>query len=302
MGANSSIEWTHHTFSPWWGCQRVSPGCEHCYAEAWAKRTGHAVWGPKSPRRFFGDKHWEEPLKWNRAAQGTRERRRVFCASMADVFEDRPELVAWRNRLFRLIEDCEWLDWLLLTKRPENMVRMARDLGWVGEWPKNVWAGCTVEDQQRAEERISWIVEVPAAVRFLSCEPLLSRVDLTRVVPYFIRKHLDEMPEERRKYAPKVEFNALTGHMAGPDEIYDYKIDWVIVGGESGGGARAFHYEWARTIVGHCKMHGRPVFVKQAGDKPHEAGELIKLKTRKGGNLDELPEDLRVREFPEVAA
>jgi len=118
MGKDSKIEWTHHTFNPWWGCVKVSPGCEHCYAEAFAKRVGKKVWGAQSDRRFFGDPHWREPLKWHDEAVITGERRRVFCASMADVFEDRDELIPHRIRLFQLIANTPKLDWLLLTKRP----------------------------------------------------------------------------------------------------------------------------------------------------------------------------------------
>ncbi|HEY2512934.1 MAG TPA: DUF5131 family protein, partial [Polyangiaceae bacterium] len=118
MVANSKIQWTDHTFNPWWGCQRVSPGCEHCYAEAFAKRTGHGVWGPTAQRRFFGEAHWKEPLKWNEAAKRSGQRARVFCASMADVFEDRWELEPHRARLAGLIRVTPHLDWLLLTKRP----------------------------------------------------------------------------------------------------------------------------------------------------------------------------------------
>src|SRR5258708_7584279 len=117
MGKNSHIEWTHHTFNPWWGCTKVSPACDNCYAEAWAKRVGNDVWGSKAPRRFFSDSHWKEPLKWQAQAAEEEERARVFCASMADVFEARPELDAPRARLWKLIESTPNLDWLLLTKR-----------------------------------------------------------------------------------------------------------------------------------------------------------------------------------------
>lgn len=102
MGKDSRIEWTHHTFNPWWGCVKVFPACDHCYAESWAKRVGSDVWGPTSERRFFTDSHWKEPLKWNRDAAADGIRRRVFCASMADVFENRPDLIAPRQRLFTL--------------------------------------------------------------------------------------------------------------------------------------------------------------------------------------------------------
>lgn len=170
MGANSKIEWTTHTFNPWWGCTKVSEACKHCYAEAWAKRVGQSVWGPKPQRRLLSDNHWRQPLKWNKDAEGNSERPRVFCASMADVFEDRDELVPHRARLFDLIEDTPNLDWLLLTKRPQNVIKLAR---WSTDWPENVWLGTTVELQTRAEELLPYLEAVPAKVRFISAEPLL---------------------------------------------------------------------------------------------------------------------------------
>ena len=120
MSERTAIGWCDHTFNPWWGCQRVSDGCARCYAEAMAKRTGNPVWGPGA-RRFFGEKHWQEPVRWNAAAERLSVRRRVFCGSMCDVFEDRPDLVEPRGRLWRLIRATPHLDWLLLTKRPENI-------------------------------------------------------------------------------------------------------------------------------------------------------------------------------------
>ena len=146
MGKNSSIEWTDHTFNPWWGCVRVSPGCQNCYAETWAKRVGADVWGAGADRRFFGEKHWQEPVKWNRTASESSPRKRVFCASMADVFELRTDLDTARQQLWKLIIETSNLDWLLLTKRPENIRSMAP---WT-VWPDNVWIGTTVEDQPRA--------------------------------------------------------------------------------------------------------------------------------------------------------
>lgn len=255
MAENSKIEWTDHTFNPWWGCVRVSPGCVHCYAETFDRRV-HGVdkhhWGVKAERRFFGDKHWNEPLKWNASAEKEGVRRRVFCASMADAFEDRVELVPQRARLLALIEATPALDWLLLTKRPENMVRLAAEM-WPGEWPRNVWAGCTVEDQERAMERVPHLRAVPAAVRFLSCEPLLERV------------------------APDLD-----------------GIDWVIIGGESGGGARMFARDWARDLIDRCRRAGAAPFVKQLGAKP----DGPRLTDPKGGDWSEWRDDLRVREFP----
>lgn len=175
MGKNSRIEWTHHTFNPWWGCVKVSPACTHCYAERDSKRFGFALWGPDSERRFFGDKHWNEPLKWNRTAGLEGDRHRVFCASMADVFEDRPELDPHRTRLWNLIEETSNLDWLLLTKRPENAPRM---LPWK-TCPTNVWFGVTMEDQEWLLHRLEAFKAVSARIKFVSIEPMLGPVDLS---------------------------------------------------------------------------------------------------------------------------
>jgi len=175
MGQNSQIAWTHHTFNPWWGCTKVSAACKHCYAEAWSKRMGQSVWGAKAKRRFFGEKHWSEPVKWNARAEQSGARFRVFCASMADVFEERRELDAWREQLWALIEITPGLDWLLLTKRPEAVRRLVR---WRGKWPANLWLGTTVEDQECAEARLPYLAELPAFVRFVSAEPLLGPIDM----------------------------------------------------------------------------------------------------------------------------
>jgi protein gp37 len=175
LGKHSPIEWTHHTFNPWWGCTKVSQACKLCYAEAWARRTGGRYWGPRAPRRFFGDQHWKEPLKWNEEAASQGTRFRVFCASMADVFEYRAELTPWREKLWDLIEQTPNLDWLLLTKRPQRIALYNR---W-GAWPPNVWLGTTVENQRTAAERIPYLLENSAPVLFLSCEPLIGPVDLS---------------------------------------------------------------------------------------------------------------------------
>lgn len=280
MGKETAIEWTRHSFNPWWGCEKVSPGCKQCYAEAFAKRVGQRVWGGEAPRRFFGDAHWAEPLKWNAAARAAGERHRVFCASMADVFEDRRDLDEHRERLWRLIESTPDLDWLLLTKRPENMLRLAPDR-WSDAWPRNVWAGATVEDQEHAAGRVTWLFRVPAAVRFLSCEPLLGPVDLTRV----------EIVPPRPPNGPGVYLNALTGHVAGPDDILPTRLSWVIVGSESGPGARPMQTDWARALVDQCVAAGVPVFTKQIANQ-HD---------RKGGDPAFWPPGNWPREFPEVA-
>ena len=176
MAEHSTIEWTDHTFNPWWGCTKVSPACDHCYAETWAKRTGHDVWGAKSPRRFLSEATWNQPVRWNLAAARAGRRMRVFCASMADVFEWGHGLSAARERLWELIERTPHLDWLLLTKRPHLVPRLAP---WSTRWPAHVWVGTTVENQRFAVKRIPYLLDIPCRVRFLSCEPLLGPVDLT---------------------------------------------------------------------------------------------------------------------------
>ena len=194
MGKNSSIEWTDHTFNPWWGCEKVSPACTHCYAEAWARRVGADLWGSEAPRRFFSDDHWRQPIRWNLEAQAKKRRARVFCASMADVFEQRDDVECERRRLWGLIEETPWLNWLLLTKRA---VSIERSVPWRSAWPDNVWIGTTVENQRQATKRVPALLSLNAKVRFLSCEPLLGPIDLSRY--------------------------DVVGH-----------LDWVIAGGESG--------------------------------------------------------------------
>jgi protein gp37 len=230
MAQNSSIEWTDHTFNPWWGCTKVSPACLHCYAESWAKRVGQKVWGPRSPRRFFTDAHWLEPLRWDAQAAASRVRRRVFCASMADVFESRPELAREREKLWGLIDLTPNLDWLLLTKRPQNILRFAP---WASEWPNNVWLGTTVENQYWAEIRLPLLLQIPARLRFLSCEPLLGPLNLAKWI---------SRPPKRL-----------------------HPIDWVIAGGESGPKARAMLPSWALDLRDQCDDAGIPFHFKQWG-------------------------------------
>lgn len=329
MGKDSSIQWTHHTFNPWIGCQRVSPGCEHCYAEAYDKRVGGAAvvggekrlrWGPAAPRVRTSLVNWHNPLKWNAVAKAAGERHRVFCASLADVFDLHESIEpSWRLELFSLIRQTPALDWQLLTKRPQNFHRvlasclvvsarhdhpsltyMNSDDGfeatrlWLQQWfdgnpPANVWLGTTVEDQLRANERIPHLVEAPAVVRFLSCEPLLEAVDLSQW-----------LDEDKNGFV--------------------CRVDWVIVGGESGGKARPFALNWAESIVKQCRDAGRGdprPFVKQLGSNPvvitgatgnfrTEEGRrqveltavTVPLRDHHGGDPSEWPEGLRVREFP----
>lgn len=169
MRNSDRIDAAFHTFNPWWGCTKVSGGCKFCYAEALAQRYGHDLWGPGRPRRTISDSRWNEPRRWNDHALRTGVRVRVFCASMADVFDDAaPE--GQLDRLWRLIRETPSLDWMLLTKRPERIaIRLPQD--W-GAGYANAWLGTTVEDS-RVTGRIDVLREIPAFLRFLSLEPLI---------------------------------------------------------------------------------------------------------------------------------
>ena len=257
MGKETGISWCDHTFNPWWGCTKVSLGCQLCYASTLSSRWGYDIWGPKADRRFFDDKHWAEPLKWNRDAVAAGERRRVFCASMADVFERhmvqhvQEQLAFARQRLWKLIEATPMLDWLLLTKRPEH-IPLYIPRSWLRQAPHNVWYGTSVEDQAAADTRIPLLLQVPAVVRFLSCEPLLGPVDLHDYLGW----HMSDIPD-------------------------DQKIHWVIAGGESGSGARPMHPGWARSLRDQCQAAGIAFHFKQRGEWTWDHPGPLNLAKRK---------------------
>lgn len=238
MGKDSKIEWTDHTFNPWIGCSKVSLGCQHCYAETLMdKRMGRVQWGPNGTRERSSETYWRQPLKWNREAQDAGVMRSVFCASLADVFEDRAELRQWRSDLFAMVEHTRYLRWLFLTKRPENVIEMVVWDAPGCKLPENVWIGTSVENQATADERIPHLLRIPAPVRFLSMEPLLGPVDLSGV--------------------------SYSGLCRSGD--WGPGIDWVIVGGESGHNARPMHPDWARSIRDQCQAASVPFFFKQMG-------------------------------------
>lgn len=180
MSKGTEISWAHHTFNPWWGCRKVSEACKHCYADVinnrhmvdWART---ASWGVDGGRPVAPAHIWAEPVKWNASAGAKATRETVFCASMADVFEDRVDLDASRARLFRLIEQTPNLDWLLLTKRIEHVARL---VPWGRHWPSNVWLGTSTENQKRVDERIEHLLASHAKLKFISAEPMLSAIDL----------------------------------------------------------------------------------------------------------------------------
>ena len=280
MGENSAISWTHNTFNPWWICTNVSPGCDRCYAEIFAHRQGYC-WGPDAPRLFFGEKHWGEPLKWNRKALEAGERRRVFCASMADILDSwdgqpifsgvgaeqwwtdvppalkvygiDPRKVGWlkaaRELLWALVEATPQLDWLLLTKRPQDYRRMLPER-WLEQPRRNVWLMTTIESREYLW-RLDYLAKIPAVVHGVSWEPALSYVDFR---PY----------------------TATLPHSL-----------WVIGGGESGPGCRPFDLRWARDVRDDLARTGTPFFLKQLGGFPD-----------KRDRPEEWPADLRVQEFP----
>ena len=302
---NSTIPWCNHTFNPWEGCTMCSPGCFNCYALARNKRfAGGANWGKGAPRRRTELANWRRPLRWNKEATDTQyahaseaplydpghfaayERPRVFCASLADWLDDEVP-IEWLADLLDLIRLTPHLDWLLLTKRPQNWNLRIEDVlrlenypdpkrletqiatrGWLIDWikaaanyggsaPDNVWIGTTVEDQTRADERLPLLLSIPAKVRFLSCEPLLSDLDLSEWL-----------------------FPA-GGRTCG--------IDWIICGCESGPGRRSMSDAWARDLAQAAKYAGVAFFMKQmvGGGKVSE-------------ELADFPPDLQIRQFPEA--
>lgn len=259
MAENSKIPWCDHTFNPWTGCEKVSPACDNCYAELWAQRTGRPhLWEGAPPKRTT-PANWKEPVKWNRRAKESGQRQRVFCASLADVFDARVPW-QWREDLWTLIEETPYLDWLILTKRPENFADMLLGNGLEG-FP-NVWLGVTVENREQAALRIPLLQRTPAAVRFLSCEPLLEDI-----IPGF------------------------------PDGLdWTDCIDWIICGGESGGKARLMSDAWAECLLDTCRFFEIPFFMKQPG------AVNDRISKDSGIEYDDewgyIPPYLRVREFP----
>ena len=283
MAENTKIEWTDHTFNPWEGCQKVGAGCLHCYAETRNARFagGQAVnFGPGAPRRRTTAANWRKPLAWNAnheeffAKHGRRQR--VFCASLADVFDNAVD-PQWRVDLFSLILKTPNLDWLLLTKRigvvPKLLDESIRHIESLPDWtdekphpleavrnmladwvllrkpPKNVWLGATIVNQEEADRDIPKLLSVAAAVHFLSMEPLLGPVDLTGE---YLKAKLGEYP-----------FKGLPAeHRTQLLEM----LDWVIVGGESGPGARPMSPDWARALRDQCQAAGVPFFFKQWGE------------------------------------
>lgn len=259
MAENTKIEWTDHTFNPWIGCTKVGPGCDHCYAEnLMDKRMGVAVWGPGNERVRTKDANWKMPLRWNAQADAFMaqhgRRQRVFCASLADVFDNAVD-PQWRADLFELIAATPNLDWLLLTKRIGNVGNMLPVPFDFDKHYPNVWIGATIVNQVEADRDIPKLLDVPARVRFLSMEPLLGPVDLT---------HIEVFGGDAEIYPLKGTTDCVDDEGAPTDDVP--ALDWVIVGGESGPGARPMHPDWARSLRDQCEAAGVPFLFKQWGE------------------------------------
>lgn len=318
---DSKIEWTDRTWNPIRGCSVVSEGCRNCYAMNFATRfakegeaydglayrnSSGAHWTGKVK---FIEEHLEDPLRW-------RAPKRIFVNSMSDLFhESIPD--EWIDRIFAVMALAPQHAFQVLTKRPKRMLaytqRLAKNVGPLERparamghtfqydgipllpWPiPNVWLGVSVEDQKTADERIPLLLQTPAAVRFISYEPALGSLDLSDV-----RETLpDGQVRSKRALVSR-------DSLFGVDAFSVNRLDWVIVGAESGNGARPLDLDWPRLIVKDCKAAGVAVFVKQLGAHPvdwrHDVPEAPPYEyslSKKGGSMDEWPDDLRVREFP----
>lgn len=280
MSANTKIEWADHTFNPWIGCTKVGPGCDHCYAEADFDKRRHVVtWGAGQPRKRTAASTWALPLRWNAEAERLGIRYRVFCASLADVFDNQvPQL--WRTSLFGLIHDTPHLDWLLLTKRIGNALEMLKSDTpegiAMGALP-NLWIGATIVNQEEADRDIPKLLAVPAAKRFLSMEPLLGPVDLETI-------HNTDFGEGQPYLHPLIG-RVSDGHGDGCSAP---AIDWIIVGGESGPNARPMHPDWARSLRHQCQLAGVPFLFKQWGEWTR-VGKKAAGRLLDGRTWDEVP-------------
>lgn len=277
MGESTAISWTDSSWSPWHGCSKVSEGCKHCYADAFTRRVGHGkrlpvIWGVEAERKFMREEHWKLPVRWNRKAARSGIIHRVFCASMADVFEvhalgsinDRMNTA--RARLWALIEETPHLTWQLLTKRPENITALIPSR-WTAVFPRNIWLGATAENQVRYDERWPILADVGASTTFISYEPALGPLEL--------RCH---------------GCGSDVGAHCAPDQggCSGWFPSQVIVGGESGAGRRPFEIAWLRRVADDCHRARIAFFAKQdAGPRPGLQGRI--------------PDDLWVKEFPNVA-
>lgn len=275
MARKTNIQWTHSTFSPWWGCTKVSLACDQCYAERDAK--GQAMWGAGQPRRYFDDKHWSAPRRWDdmaraRKAEDPSFQWRVFCASMSDVF-DNEVAQEHRDRLWALIEETPNLTWMLLTKRIGNARRMIPERWSSYGFPENVWLGISVVTQEEADRDVPKLLSfhVPGK-RFLSLEPLLEQVKLeghTTLLAPGLTEGVDWLTGQTSQYSDIFGGDAYPWRERGIETSILHKephIHLVIVGGESGEGARPMNPEWVRSLRDECEVTGTDFMFKQWGE------------------------------------
>ena len=320
MGADTKIQWAHHTFSPWIGCKHVSEGCRFCYAEVntftrTQRARGIELWGVGGARHVVSDAKWTEVFRWNRAAEASSEQVRVF-PSMCDWLEDRDDLVEPRDRFIFAIENTPALTWLLLTKRPENAERLL-PARWWGEFPRNLWFGFSAEDQLNFDARWAEASQVPGALLWCSYEPALGPIDFDGD-PY------DGLGALRGHHAEPVHAcggdpDVCSARCPEPEQTENRRLSWVVVGGESGPHARPFDPEWMRSAVRQCREAGVAAFCKQWGSNvrtldcdldaedrvvhgfgPECLGDEIRLRLRdsKGGDPNEWGPGDWPREFP----
>lgn len=271
MALNTGISWAHHTVNLWWGCVEVSPGCDHCYAKTLATRYGRDVWGTDKPRWFT--KNWRGILRTaQRIGEKTGERQRVFIQSMSDICEllhvshpSARQINEVRAELFDMWPSLTMVDGLFLTKRIGNAAKVF-PASWFEHWPANAWMGISVVNQAEADRDIPKLLAIPSGVRFLSCEPLIAPISFQ------------------------------------PGHLSPFDVNWVIVGGESGGNARSMELTWAHAIRRQCKAAEVAFFMKQLGRSPlgcsPDGLDPWPVSDSHGANMNEWPEVLRVQELP----
>lgn len=254
MGENTGISWADNTFNPWWGCAKQSPACRFCYADRDSKRWGMQIWGVNAERRMMSNDTWRKPLKWNREAAASGKQVRVFCASMADVFDEHPACVEPRRRLWNLIEDTPALTWMLLTKRPQHAAAMVPDAWERNGWPGHVWCGVSAETQRFADERIPILLGLNLTVRFVSAAPQLG--------PLNVRRYLGRRPAWGSAYPEPTSPKGILVQNLLPNS----GVAWVITEGESGPKARPSHPAWFRSVRDQCIDAGVAYHHKQWGE------------------------------------
>jgi len=299
MAETTGIAWCDSTFNPWIGCTKVGPGCDHCYAEAQDSRKrwgGTTHWGAGVPRHRTSESYWKQPLRWNEKQEDFRRQGdappwNVFCASLADVFDnDVPQ--AWRDDLWELICDTPHLEWLLVTKRIGNVEKMGGAM--LLKTAPNTRLLITVCNQDEADRDIPKLLALPCK-NGISYEPALGPVDWSR--------WLYQQCDHGSVTGPGGVGGVMCPRCGGTQLAEGCPgLEWIIVGGESGRMARPFYVGWARNTVAQCKAAAVPVFVKQLGSNTKETlhghWKDVALKDRAGADPAEWPEDLRVREFP----